>query len=1024
VRDEEEDVFMRRLLLATGLAVIASLHSSAWAEAPREIVASGLHGGIVVRLGWGGRTSVAKLYSGEKYLICGLDTDVAVVEKAKEQIAAKNVYGQVSAEKYDGKNLPFGDNIVNLVIVEDAAQVSAAEIKRALVPKGVVLVKAGSGLLASSGMKKEGAAHGWDRYRKPWPADIDEWPQFLYDSSNNAVSRDKRVGKPQHLQWYAGPRHTRDHDALASMSAMTSSDGRVFYIFDEGPTSLIHRPADWKLIARDAFNGKLLWKRKISSWMTHLYNFRAGPVQLPRRLVSVGKEVYVTLGLKAPVRKLDAATGKTLMTYAGSDDAEEMVWHNGMLLVVKGNPGLWIDESPNCHGYWDIAERSAGRTPKQLMAYDAETGKLLWKVDRKELQTLVPLSLCARGKRVFYLDSRQIHCLDAAGGKELWASSYGTEGSFLRAYAPTVLVHDDVVMCLHLRQGLQGFSVETGKPLWKTEKASIGFASPGDVFAKDGKAWMFMMDKSKVSFNAFPEKEAVVVDIHTGKVLKTMPFVKNQHHHRCFRNKATDNAILIGYSGIQVFDWDKGTVDLNKWIRGLCQYGMMPANGYIYVPPDPCRCSSHEKANGFYVLSEKKSLDGMKVQPVLEKGGQYGIKPSRSTSRKEWPTYRGNTARNRGTDSALPGKLTIQWQTVIGKTVTASVVADGCVYLADRDAYTVHCLKAADGKRVWRFLAAGPVDSPPTIANGLCVFGCGDGSVYCLNAEDGGLVWRFKVSGLERRVGSEDRLESPWRISGSVLVLDGTVYFAAGRSSHLDGGIRLYGLDLVTGERKHSCEVVSEPNSEAGSLADILSASGTGINMRHVTFDRSLARKKDLRNTVKPMLDGSWFHRQWGAYREQLYVRNDGGTYTVSSPYSGMKGRRRREPKKYNQTGKGFHQKYTRYETAWFPIGVTIGKGRVWRIEEAFQPRAMLVAGDKLYLAGWIDGMHIEKKTGLPVGGKPVERVSVLRVYSTNDGKRLSEVKLEGEPVWDSAAAASGKLFLSLKSGKVVCLGQ
>ena len=61
------------------------------------------------------------------------------------------------------------------------------------------------------------------------------------------------------------------------MSAMTTSDGRVFYIYDEGPVSVIHQPADWKLIARDAFNGKLLWKREIPTWMTHLYNFRAGP---------------------------------------------------------------------------------------------------------------------------------------------------------------------------------------------------------------------------------------------------------------------------------------------------------------------------------------------------------------------------------------------------------------------------------------------------------------------------------------------------------------------------------------------------------------------------------------------------------------------------------------------------------------------------------------------------------------------------------------------------------------------------
>jgi len=383
---------MKRIVTIAILALLF-VGTATTGDAGTLVENSGVKGGVVVHLGCGDGKSTASLFSGDKFLIYGLDVNADAVEEAKEQIASRDVYGQVSAETHDGKNLPLGDNIVNLVIVEDAAQVSAAEIERALVPNGVALVKSGSALLNSSGLKNAGTFDGWDRYRKPWPSDIDEWPQFLYDSSDNAVSRDRRVGKPRHLQWFAGPRHTRDHDALASMSAMTSSDGRVFYIFDEGPTSLVHQPAKWKLIARDAFNGKLLWKRNISSWMTHLYNFRAGPVQLPRRLVSVGGKVYATLSFGAPAEKLDGSTGKTLMTYAGSDDAEELIWHDGLLLVVKGDPAFWIDESPNCHGYWDIAEREEARIPKQIVAYGAETGELLWKVDDQQLKTLVPLSL-------------------------------------------------------------------------------------------------------------------------------------------------------------------------------------------------------------------------------------------------------------------------------------------------------------------------------------------------------------------------------------------------------------------------------------------------------------------------------------------------------------------------------------------------------------------------------------------------------------------------------------------------------
>ena len=41
-----------------------------------------------------------------------------------------------------------------------------------------------------------------------------------------------------------------------------------------------------------------------------------------------------------------------------------------------------------------------------------------------------------------------------------------------------------------------------------------------------------------------------------------------------------------------------------------------------------------------------------------------------------------------------------------------------------------------------------------------------------------------------------DRLESVWPVHGSVLVRDSTVYYAAGRSSYVDGGVRMGKLDL------------------------------------------------------------------------------------------------------------------------------------------------------------------------------------------------------------------------------------
>jgi SAM-dependent methyltransferase len=308
------------------LAFAGVAQASAEEAGARIIEAAGIEGGLVVHVGCGDGALTAALHLNDRYLVHGLDTRAENVAAARKRVSSLGLYGPVSVDRFDGKRLPYADNLVNLVVADDLGAVPLEEVIRVLAPDGVAMI-------------------GGRKVVKPRPADIDEWTHFLHDAGGNAVARDRRVGSPRHLQWTAGPERCRDHDALASMSAMTTSGGRVFYIFDEGATSLVHRPANWKLVARDAFNGVLLWKRDIPDWVTHLFYFRSGPAQLPRRLVSIDDRVYVTLGLDAPVTALDAATGQTLLEFPDSQGAEEIVCHNGTLLAVTGDPEIMNDEA-------------------------------------------------------------------------------------------------------------------------------------------------------------------------------------------------------------------------------------------------------------------------------------------------------------------------------------------------------------------------------------------------------------------------------------------------------------------------------------------------------------------------------------------------------------------------------------------------------------------------------------------------------------------------------------------------------
>jgi len=227
-------------------------------------------------------------------------SNVENVRKAREHISQLGLYGAVTVDRWTGAELPYIDNLVNLLVVGDDIDVPREEIMRVLAPEGVVAVQ------------KDGH---WTTSTKGRPEGTDEWSHYLHGPDNNAVSGDKVVSYPYHMQWVGLPKWTRNHNYLNSYSAVVSSAGRIFSIVDEAPTHSVYYPPKWSLVARDAHNGIVLWKKPIGPWEGHLRRFRSGPTELPRRLVADGERVYVTLGYDKPVSALDAASGEVVRAY-------------------------------------------------------------------------------------------------------------------------------------------------------------------------------------------------------------------------------------------------------------------------------------------------------------------------------------------------------------------------------------------------------------------------------------------------------------------------------------------------------------------------------------------------------------------------------------------------------------------------------------------------------------------------------------------------------------------------------------
>jgi outer membrane protein assembly factor BamB len=683
-RDDFLNFAFCTLIFAFSMSV-SSVAAAQSTEAGRILQTAGVKGGLIVHLGCGDGKLTAALRVGDSYLVHGLDTDPQAVRRAREYIGGLGVYGPVSVDQFDGKLLPYSDDLVNLIISERIGNVSAAEIMRVLTPDGVAYIK------------NNGA---WTKTVKSWPASIDEWTHFLHGSDNNAVSEDTEVAPPHHLRWVAGPRWARSHDHLASLSAAVSANGRLFYIIDEGPVASVEAPARWMLVARDAFNGVPLWKREISPWEDQLRPFRSGPTELPRRLVASGNRVYVTPGYGKPVTTLDAATGETIRTFSGTDNTQEILFRDNKLFLV-------VSEAPAEKGASaDLVRRLSpwsGREvynqyvvkypARSIRVIDAATGELVWQKKDAETELLLPTTLAVSDGRVFYQNQQALIALEADSGDLSWRSERPVSLHRPSFSSPTLVVHDGVVlsadrshkatsktggadktkmewlvgpMMTSTEGQLMAFSAQTGEKLWSAP-CYEAFNSPVDVFVAQGKVW------TGATRSARQPGITNVYDLHTGEVTETRSrdqehFTVGFVHGRCYRNKATVNYVIHGRAGVEFVDMSTDKVTADHWIRGTCQYGILPANGLLYVPPHSCPCYNEAKLNSFNALAatiDERRWTRDATPRRLEKGPAYNQIANRKSKIEnpfDWPTYRRDGTRSGATETSLSLPLQCAWE--------------------------------------------------------------------------------------------------------------------------------------------------------------------------------------------------------------------------------------------------------------------------------------------------------------------------------------------------------------------------
>ncbi|MBM4082673.1 MAG: hypothetical protein FJ278_23405, partial [Planctomycetes bacterium] len=379
--------------------------------------------------------------------------------------------------------------------------------------------------------------------------------------------------------------------------------------------------------------------------------------------------------------------------------------------------------------------KGAGDEPKvALIAVRGDSGSVLW---RQPAEPVKPLFLALDRGRVIYQARGSLIGLKLTNGEKLWQVE-PTEKN-----GRTLVAHEGVAVILG-QNALEARDGGTGALLWHKHVKLAGGLGGDDLFIIGGVVWpsILSVDENQQPKGKSPHALAVGYDLRTGQERKRI-FVENlrspEHHHRCYRNKATERYLMSAMEGMEFIDLQGNGHSQNNFVRGACRYGILPANGLLYVPSDQCFCEPGAKLLGFAaVAGERSTVHGSRfppgrIQERLERGPAFAAisdLKSQISDEGDWPTYRHDAARHGSTPTAVPAHVGIAWRVKLGGALTAPVAAGGRVYVAASDAHTVHALEASTGKPLWQFIAGGRIDSPPTIHRGLVLFGSADGRAY------------------------------------------------------------------------------------------------------------------------------------------------------------------------------------------------------------------------------------------------------------------------------------------------------
>ncbi len=707
------------------------------------------------------------------HAVAGSARELAQFNKA---IAGAEVKGCVSAEELKTTALPYRHYMVNILVIMDLQKARAAgfemdEAMRCVVPQGKIVV-CRDGKVA-------------EMVQTPPRSEMDVWTHRYYDAGGVPASKDKMFDLPVGFKWNAGlpmnfDNPVRSANRYSATRAMVVDDGRCFSFstavyenLGDGWTSKYG--ADQFLTCRDAFNGRMLWRKRIGdTYYGGLYIENMAP------LVSSGRHLYLG-GANEKMLVVSTRTGETVRELPTANIPGVIATTDGIVVVATWKDGKRlgsVERYDRRRMDWEISEGT-------IEAYDDASGRRLWKND------LLGTSLLVADGIVYIANRTEKDALEKKHNRR-------GEGDEVK----------------HPPQKVIAMNLASGSILWQTEDREFN--------AEDQAISLEAAGHGAVAVGLQGRAKVALLSAETGKLLEASAASEAAKNFFRYRNHICTPAMRVGDVVLnnRGGNISKSGKNVNfGGARGACLTGTIPAYGAGYIAQNWCRCSPGQISGLLAIASIGKIPTPTEMetpaQPVVYRA--YNDSTDGVTSPSLWTSSRGNAERSSSSGCDVPAEVevvwskqvagapkegTVQrdWRSYLNSRLTAAVTTDDLAILGDIDHNEIIAVNVADGSVEWRFMTGGRVDSAPTLHKGICLVGDHTGYVYAVKITNGELLYKLRVAPEEKRMVSYGKVESVWPVIGGVMVADGKAYASAGRTQGSDGGLVVRAFTPETGK--------------------------------------------------------------------------------------------------------------------------------------------------------------------------------------------------------------------------------